>query len=429
MQFTAFVIALGVFVGSTLAAPLLENVEDARNGRIEIVKRTGEDGEFKKGLLCESTEGVEEVRGYFAVGENIHLWFWYFSARSNSSTAPLVAWLNGGPGASSMIGLFQNNGPCHFPANSSSSSPTRNEQSFNNVANMLYIDQPAGAGFSYGTNDTEVNAINSTPRAVPYVYDFLQAFLAHGEFAHLAERKFGVATASYGGHYGPELVRYIQERNENGRGQTKINLAGLAINNGLFDYGIQHPAMADYLLEKKVLDEEKYAEVMADYESECAPALHTCEETDTDADCANADDKCYSAVEGPLGDLQEYVYDVRGMAFAPPTTYIEWLGKNVDAVGNRTEYRSSSNAIFNRFIGTGDTARSMIPLLSEFVQTNVPTLIWAGDQDVICNYIGVRKVAESVEYKGQAVFKQQDVKKWTVGGTEYGLFKTQDNLS
>lgn len=279
----------------------------------------------------------------------MHLWFWYFSARNKADTAPLVAWLNGGPGASSMIGLFQNNGPCHFPSSSSAETPTRNEYSFNNEANMLYIDQPAGAGFSYGDDVSEVEGINSTARAIPYVYEFLQEFLAHDDFSHLAKRKFGVATASYGGHYGPELARYIQSQNEAGN-RKKIDLAGLAINDGLFNYRIQHKAMVDYSFEKKTMDAEKYAEVMADYEEQCVPALDVCDETASDADCANADDKCYSAVEGPVGALHEYVYDVRGKAFAPPNTYMEWLGKNSEKVGNHTAFQSNIDATFNRFL-------------------------------------------------------------------------------
>lgn len=69
----------------------------------------------------------------------MQVWYWFFAARSQPTTAPLVLWLNGGPGCSSMIGLFQEHGPCHFV--DGSSKPSLNQYSWNNVANMLYVDQ------------------------------------------------------------------------------------------------------------------------------------------------------------------------------------------------------------------------------------------------------------------------------------------------
>ena len=50
-------------------------------------------------------EGQYAVIDYILGNEN--MWFWFFEARKNPSTAPLSTWFNGGPGCSSMIGLFQ----------------------------------------------------------------------------------------------------------------------------------------------------------------------------------------------------------------------------------------------------------------------------------------------------------------------------------
>lgn len=64
--------------------------------------------------ICETTEGVTTYSGYLDADLNsqstMHMWYWFFSARENADTAPLVLWLNGGPGCSSMIGLFQEHG-------------------------------------------------------------------------------------------------------------------------------------------------------------------------------------------------------------------------------------------------------------------------------------------------------------------------------
>lgn len=77
-----------------------------------------------------------------------------------------------------MIGLFQENGPCHFPLHGDTDTPVRNPYSFNEVANMLYIDQPVGVGFSYADdgNGGIGGDVNSTDSAAGYVWVFLQAF-------------------------------------------------------------------------------------------------------------------------------------------------------------------------------------------------------------------------------------------------------------
>lgn len=84
-----------------------------------------------------------------------------------------------------MIGLFQENGPCHFV--NGASTPSLNPYSFNNFANMLYVDQPIGVGFSYGTDD-----VTSTVTAAPYVWKLLQAFYA--QFPGYESRDFGIFT-------------------------------------------------------------------------------------------------------------------------------------------------------------------------------------------------------------------------------------------
>jgi carboxypeptidase C (cathepsin A) len=71
-----------------------------------------------------------------------------------------------------------------------------NPYSFNEYANMLYIDQPIGTGFSYGTDP-----VDGTVTAAPYVWTLLQSFFA--QFPQYESRDFGIFTESYGGHYGP----------------------------------------------------------------------------------------------------------------------------------------------------------------------------------------------------------------------------------
>lgn len=90
--------------------------------------------------------------------------------------------------------VSQENGPCTF--NGNTSEPVLNPYSWNEYANLLYVDEPIGTGFSYG-NDT----VDGTIAAAPLVWILLQAFFAN--FPRYRGREFGLFTESYGGHYGP----------------------------------------------------------------------------------------------------------------------------------------------------------------------------------------------------------------------------------
>jgi carboxypeptidase C (cathepsin A) len=125
MYFSSLV-ASALTLGTALAAPkpaldkkswVVENgvnytvFEHAATGaKLQYVTNSG---------ICETTKGVNQYSGYLSVGSNMNMWFWFFEARNNPTTAPLATWFNGGPGCSSMIGLFQENGPCKFTGSSS----------------------------------------------------------------------------------------------------------------------------------------------------------------------------------------------------------------------------------------------------------------------------------------------------------------------
>ena len=86
--------------------------------------------------ICELDPSVKSFAGYADVEENQHIFFWFFEARNQDpSTAPLTVWINGGPGSSSMIGLFQENGPCGIDADGN---VVNNPYSWSNASNMIF---------------------------------------------------------------------------------------------------------------------------------------------------------------------------------------------------------------------------------------------------------------------------------------------------
>ena len=82
---------------------------------------------------------------------NNNLFFWFFPAQSRASEAPLILWLQGGPGWPTMYGIFKEHGPFLIGWDEFTGKPMllKNIYSWNINHNMLYIDNPVGTGFSF----------------------------------------------------------------------------------------------------------------------------------------------------------------------------------------------------------------------------------------------------------------------------------------
>lgn len=363
----------------------------------------------------------------------MNMFFWFFEARKNPQSAPLAAWFQGGPGCSSMVGLFQENGPCHFVGNSSE--PSINLHSWNEYANMLYVDSPIGSGFSYGKE-----SVSSTVAAAKPVWNLLQAF--YTQFPKYKSRDFGIFTESYGGHYGPEFAKYILNQNAaitNGTVQgDKINLVALGINNGWIDATYAYPALIDYAVNnpyKILINSTQEQQIRKTYDELCAPTLKQCAETGTDRDCARSQFFCTTRVENAISDRQATwsVYDVRisSNVTDPPETYVGWLQRpEIQAkIGAKKKFDECSDSAGDLFRYTGDDSRSFMPALSDIVARNVTTLIWAGDTDWICNWMGNLETVNRIEYPGKQAFASKELAPYHTNGKEVGAFKTVDNLS
>lgn len=257
-----------------------------------------------------------------------------------------------------MIGLFQENGPCQFY--NGASTPSLNKYSFNEFANMIYIDQPIGVGFSYGTD-----SVTSTVTAAPYVWNLLQAFYA--SFPAYENRDFGIFTESYGGHYGPEFAYYLEQQNAKIDAGTltgeKIDLVALGINNGWFDPIIAYKAYVDYSFNntyQSLISASEHTSYMNTYTKSCLPLLQKCSSTTgSNSACENAETACYNAIEGPLSEGDFDVYDIREPSndAYPPETYVSYLQSSavVKAIGAKSTYQECPNAPYQKFSSTGDS--------------------------------------------------------------------------
>jgi cathepsin A (carboxypeptidase C) len=89
------------------------------------------------------------IVSYLDVGNGRDLFFYFFESRSKPSEDPVIMWINGGPGCSSALGLFMELGPCSVKDDPKSLNDTKvNPNSWNSNANIFFLDEPIGVGFS-----------------------------------------------------------------------------------------------------------------------------------------------------------------------------------------------------------------------------------------------------------------------------------------
>jgi vitellogenic carboxypeptidase-like protein len=199
--------------------------------------------------LPDAPETVVSYSGYLTVNKeyNSNTFFWFFPCQTNPS-APVLLWLQGGPGGSSMFGLFNEHGPLQISAQLKA---TLRKYAWTESFSMLYIDNPVGTGFSF-TDKDEGYARNQTQVATD-LYEALQQFFTL--YSDFRQNDFYVTGESYAGKYVPAIGFKLHEE----RNVSRINFKGVAIGDGLCDPQSMF-SYADYLYQIGLLDsfEAKY---------------------------------------------------------------------------------------------------------------------------------------------------------------------------
>ena len=168
------------------------------------------------------------------------IYYMFTESQSNPATDPLVLWLTGGPGCSGIMAMFTENGM--FNIDFASGNPVVNPWSWNKKANVIYIESPAGVGFSYSNTTSDYQTGDA--RTAQDTYNFLQGFLQI--YPQFQNRNFWVTGESYGGHYIPEIVHLVLVYNNNlPSGAIKIPMAGLMAGNPWTDPEVEAFGVTD----------------------------------------------------------------------------------------------------------------------------------------------------------------------------------------
>ncbi|KAF3794771.1 Serine carboxypeptidase-like 50 [Nymphaea thermarum] len=184
-------------------------------------------------------EALPTKSGYLPINKTTGsaIFFTFYEAiqpsSPNTSQTPLLIWLQGGPGCSSMIGNFFELGPWKFSADNPDLQP--NPHSWNRRFGLLFLDNPIGTGFSIAANQSEIPTNQKS--VARHLYIAFQYFLSTNP--GFQSRPLYITGESYAGKYVPAFGYYVLNKNRKVKPSRQINLQGVAIGNGLTDPEVQ----------------------------------------------------------------------------------------------------------------------------------------------------------------------------------------------
>ncbi|PAV77192.1 hypothetical protein WR25_11643 [Diploscapter pachys] len=386
-------------------------------------------------------------------------------SKNNPSTDPVLVWMNGGPGCSSLAGLLEELGPWYVDYDGQTL--YENPFSWNLNASVLAIESPIGVGFSYST-DVESYYIANDDQTLEQNFQVLTNFFkdVHPRFAN---HSFFLSGESYAGIYIPMLSKRLVEQINNNNFPNK-NFQGAAIGNGFMNvrgllnalalwsayHGRISMAAWDYVkktcangndVDSFDFSQYTYSSNKIDYlgnNSICGnivQSLITQNANGTEGfDQYNFYYDCYDAslFQSPTPKLRRRPYFNGTKGLNPNTAnlvnrvsndnqwgYFCW-GDNAaalwanrrdvqDALHITQDWRNQKNGtyqwqdcntdLYNNYTLTYDTTNQFFNYVLQNAATDFRFLIYNGDVDTVCNYLGdakhINQVAKDNNLKAQ----------------------------
>ncbi|KAG8291137.1 hypothetical protein J6590_068000 [Homalodisca vitripennis] len=336
-----------------------------------------------------------------------NLFFWYFPAQEDPDTAPLVLWLQGGPGASSLYGLFEENGPFNsFP----DGLQTRN-YSWNLKNNLLFIDQPVGTGFSFTKNGCYAKDQTDVGNDL---YAALVQFMKL--FPKLQKNNFFITGESFGGHYVPAIGYAIYKNNP--KAKLKIKLAGMMIGDGWTDPREQI-VYGDYLYQTGLVDYNELQDFYYYQEQFVQQVDHE--------DWSGAFDTWDTIITLYMKYAGTSVYNW----LPQPADNSNWdqfvqdtSTRKAIHVGN-LDFSEESDTVYQYL--QNNIPQSVKPWVEELLE-NYPIVFYVGQVDVICGYPMVINFLRSLKWSGQQQYLNATRQQWQVDGNLAGYITGEKNL-
>ncbi|CAG8887255.1 unnamed protein product [Penicillium egyptiacum] len=442
--------------------------------------------DYKTVTICEETAGVESFSGYIRLPPatleevgldqsypiNIH--FWYFQNREKKEDAPLTVNLGGGPGASTLMQLFREHGPCKV--NADSSTTRLNQWSWNSESDILYIDQSVQVGFSYdrleegvqsafgevsldvnsesaksaatpgsrrgffSSNDPKQTA-NSTQSVVQSTWLYLQIWLAMFDRRRSSNPTINIWSASYGGHYAPNLVKYTLEQNarlESGDLSSdlykKMHIGSVGLTNACLDAPVQLPYYAEMAHANtyniSLITQADYDSVQQHFTQPggCLDKIATCraaapsqaddfgQNATANAICHEANSYCGKHIAGMLSTSGRSVFDIGypdNVLHDPlMDSYFGYLNQRhiQEALGVPLNFSANSPVVAQAFSMSGDNVKGgSLEAIGSILDSGISVTLIYGDRDFACNWLGGKALSQAIGWSKAQTFQKAGI--------------------
>ncbi|PPQ63138.1 hypothetical protein CVT24_005778 [Panaeolus cyanescens] len=362
-----------------------------------------------------------------------HLYFFMIKNRKVADRERVIFWFNGGPGCSSFDGAMMEIGPWRWDGKSANDFFVQ-PGGWEEYSTLVFVDQPAGTGFSYTATDKYVQTMDVAQKQfIEFLTNFYQVF---PEYQNMDTY---LAGESFAGQWIP----YFADAILNSR--LSVPLKGVAIGNGWMDSRSQYPAYIEYAVTTGLFEDNSDPWKAAKKEVDsCNAELEKLKDSNPMLikSCQQVLRSIMSVrnrkVKGQEMCLN--IYDIRlddtspacGMNWPPEMPAItKFLGKPevVTALhanahpGSWIECRPDVHRAFQE--QTLESSVSVLPRILE----KIKVLIFAGDQDLICNYIGLEKMIKNLKWGGQTGLGTVQTQSWNVNATPAGTWVESRNLT
>ncbi|KAK1432916.1 hypothetical protein QVD17_09819 [Tagetes erecta] len=364
------------------------------------------------------------------------LFYWLTETPNHPISKPLVIWLNGGPGCSSVAyGASEEVGP--FRINKGATGLHLNKFSWNNVANILFLETPAGVGFSYSNRSSDLLDTGDRRTAE----DSLQFVIRWMErFPRYKHRDVYIAGESYAGHYVPQLARQILKHNSNS-GSNSINLKGIMVGNAVTDNYYDNLGTVTYWWSHAMISDKTYHQLINTCDFRRQKNSNECESLYSyamDQEFGNIDqyniyappcnnsDGSYSSMTRQTTRLPHRPHQtIRRISGYDPCTerYAEIYYNREDvqkafhANTTRIPYKwTACSETLNR--NWNDTDVSILPIYRELIDAGLRIWVFSGDVDSVVPVTATRYALAQLKLKTKVPWYPWYVKKQVGGWTE-----------